>query len=150
MPKNNAKGILVHLSRDMRMAPPRFKTLRRLCNNVTNLPRFSGKIEKFRPLPEPIRLHDLQNSARSRTEKKQGLIFHFSKLSLIHLPVKISSKVKYLSLCTFPSSSLAVVYVNWPQTNPGMECKTVTRPFLQPRNRDSLHVEVKIVKTRSI
>ena len=78
VPTNNAKGILVHLSRGMRMPappappppPPRFKTLRRLCNNSTNLPCFSGKIEKFRPLPEPIRLHDLQNSARSRTEKK--------------------------------------------------------------------------------
>ena len=33
-------------------------------------PRFVHKIEKFFPLPDPIRLHDLQNSARSHTEKK--------------------------------------------------------------------------------
>ena len=33
-------------------------------------------MEKFRPLPEPIRLKDLLNSARSRTKKKlRGLPF---------------------------------------------------------------------------
>ena len=30
---------------------------------------FVGKIEKLRPLPEPIRLYDVQKSSRSRTEK---------------------------------------------------------------------------------
>ena len=29
-----------------------------------------GKVEKFRPIPEPIRLQDSQNSARSRIEEK--------------------------------------------------------------------------------
>ena len=34
-------------------------------------PGLVGKIEKFRPYPEPIRLQDPQNSARSRIEKKE-------------------------------------------------------------------------------
>jgi len=29
-----------------------------------------GKIENFRPLPEPIRLQDLENSAHSQAKKK--------------------------------------------------------------------------------
>ena len=33
-------------------------------------PGLAGKIEKFRPLPKPIRLQDSQNSARSRIENK--------------------------------------------------------------------------------
>ena len=39
-------------------------------NHSTNLPGLAGKVKKFHPLPEPIRLHDLQNSAHSCTEKK--------------------------------------------------------------------------------
>jgi len=31
-----------------------------------------GKIENFRPLPEPIRLQDLENSARSQAKKKKN------------------------------------------------------------------------------
>lgn len=34
----------------------------------------AGKIEKFRPLPELMRLHDLQNSARSRTAKNKYML----------------------------------------------------------------------------
>ena len=34
------------------------------------LPEAAGKIENFRPLPEPIRLQDLENSARSQAKKK--------------------------------------------------------------------------------
>ena len=33
-------------------------------------PGLAGKIEKFCPLPGPIRLQDSQNSARLRIEKK--------------------------------------------------------------------------------
>lgn len=32
----------------------------------------AGRMGKFRPLPEPMRLQDLLNSARSQTEKKEN------------------------------------------------------------------------------
>lgn len=39
-------------------------------SHITKPPGFVGKIEKFCPLPESIRLRNLQNSAPSRKEKK--------------------------------------------------------------------------------
>lgn len=42
--------------------------------NQTRKPlRVAVKVEKFRLLPEPIRLNDLQNSFRSRTEKRNNM-----------------------------------------------------------------------------
>ena len=46
-------------------------------SHTTKPPRFVGKIKKFCPLPEPIRLRNLQNSAPSRTEKKKVKCFNF-------------------------------------------------------------------------
>ena len=37
---------------------------------VRRVPLTAGKIGKFRPLPQPIRLQDLVDLARSRTDKK--------------------------------------------------------------------------------
>ena len=39
-------------------------------HNECSPPMIAGKIEKLRPLAEPITMHALQNSARARTEKK--------------------------------------------------------------------------------
>ena len=50
---------------------------------------------KFRPLLEPIRLQDLLNSARSRTEKKIKLYFVF---------------VVQFKLCCFEKSAILVVF----------------------------------------
>ena len=36
----------------------------------------AGRMGKFRPLPEPMRLQDLSNSARSQTEKKKMALLH--------------------------------------------------------------------------
>ena len=39
-------------------------------NNATNQPKFVEKVEKFRLLPKPRRLRDLQNYISLRTERK--------------------------------------------------------------------------------
>ena len=39
-------------------------------------PGLAGKIVKDRPLSEPIRLQDLENSARSQAQKKNKCMYH--------------------------------------------------------------------------
>ena len=55
-------------------------------------PGLAGKIEKFCPLPEPIRLQVSQNLARLRTEKKiefitQSLQIIYGPMSVLPLPL---------------------------------------------------------------
>ena len=51
---------------------------------VSRPPR-AGRMEKFRPLPEPIRLQDLLNSARSGTEKNIIQVDPFYRAFLLDL-----------------------------------------------------------------
>ena len=39
-------------------------------------PGLAGKIVKYRPLSEPIRLQDLEDSARSQAWKKNKIVYH--------------------------------------------------------------------------
>ena len=49
-------------------------------------PGLAGNIEKFYPLPEPIRLQDSQNSARSRIEKKNEMTYvSFGVIAVFYL-----------------------------------------------------------------
>ena len=48
---------------------------------------------KFRPLPEPIRLQDLLNSARSRTEKKINGIIDFAVTGNITGKTEVFQKI---------------------------------------------------------
>lgn len=63
------------------------------------------------------------------------------------LPVKIASIMKYLSLHAQTASSFDF---NWIQANPGMECKTISRPFLDPWNWDTLKENIQILKNNLI
>ena len=82
-------------------------------NHATNPLVFAGKIEKF--LAEPIRLHDLQNSARSRTEKKtnkcilvevKSFLFNFIKSTKTY--GKSKSKIHYYSVAVTPLMEIPV------------------------------------------
>ena len=62
-------------------------------NKLPTIPLgLAGKIVKNRPLSEPIRLHDLENSARSLTKKKINVVIYgTSDVS----KVKIAREISY-------------------------------------------------------
>ena len=87
---------------------------------------------------DSINLFSSNDSINCPSEKVYFIVVNF----LNYLPVEISSKVKYLSFSACSSPFIPFFHVNWPQTDPGMESEAVTGPFLHPRNRDSLKVQV--------
>ena len=55
-------------------------------------PGFAGKIAKYRPLSEPIRLQDLEDSARSQARKKIKLFIGGNVQYFIYPPKSFPQK----------------------------------------------------------
>ena len=64
---------------------------------TTNPFGFMDKMEKYRPMPEPIRLHDLQNSASHALRKKYKDVYHIVYRQSLSLAfVKLKPKINLL------------------------------------------------------